>query len=466
MNKLIEIRTEGVPLKDITEFKELQGNLKIMDKNRLDRLMQNIISNGFIAPVFIWQGQIVDGHQRLKALNELFKQGYILTYKGKSVGNKVPFVTINAKDKTEAGKFILTYNSQYGEIVGLDEFLNNFNLNWEDIDSQLMLDKVYDNKFGKGNDKLKEDWVMPPFSVLDTRQQYWHERKDEWYKIMGNTTFTRENVLGTDLISTINSGTSLFDPVLAECIIRWFVPKNGTILNLFAGGVEPNIVAAYKGHKVTGIELRQEQIDHTIRVAKSLQLSPLLNLHCDDIVNMNSILPKNETYDAIFSCPPYYDLEVYDKNDKRDLANKPETEFDTILEKTILESSKKLKANRFAVFVVSEVRNSTTGGYRGLVPKVISWFQKAGLTYYNEIILINSIGTLPFRINNSWQYRKVGRMHQNVLVFYKGAMQEIDKTFDKVRQIGSVHQKILVFYKGEINAIKTEYPSQAQSMDS
>jgi 16S rRNA G966 N2-methylase RsmD len=460
-SKQIEIRTEGLPLKRITEFIAMQGNLKIMDERRLKKLMENIIQNGFIAPVFIWQNNIIDGHQRLKALGMLIQQGYTLCYKGKNVEDKVPFIIINAKDRQEAAKFILTYNSQYGQMVGLDEFLSDFKLNWEDIDGQLMLTNEYNPKFGKSTNKLKENWVMPPFSILDTRQTYWQDRRTEWYNIIGNTaSFTREGALGGDLIGSINEGVSLFDPVLAEIIFKWFCPAKGSVLNLFAGDVEPNIVAAYQGHELTGIELRQEQIEHTIRIANKIQVQNRLNIACDDVLNMDKYA-KDEDYDIIFSCPPYYDLEEYSE-DERDFANKEECDFDSLLQGVINAGAKKLKNNRFAVFVVTEVRRPD-GSYRGFIPKVIRWFESAGLKYYNEIILINSIGTLPFRINKAWQNRKVGKMHQNVLVFFKGKDKNIEKEFDKTRQVGHLHQKVMVFFKGNIENIKREFERQEEN---
>ena len=462
VNKIIQIRTEGLPMKKISEFVALQGGLKVMDERRLNKLIENIIQNGFIAPVFIWQGQIVDGHQRLKALSKLIEKGYALAYKGENVKDMVPYVTINAKDKQEAAKFILTYNSQYGQIVGLDEFLNDFKLNWDDIDNQLMLTTEYNSSYGKSTNKLKDDWVMPPFSILDTRQTYWRDRRNEWYNIMGgvnNASFTREGALGDDLMGSINEGVSLFDPVLAEIIFKWFTPQNGKILNLFAGDVEPNIVAAYQGYSLTGIELRQDQIDHTNRIANKIKVKSKLNVICDDVLNLNKHVKPSE-FDLLFSCPPYYDLEEYSK-DERDFANKSDTDFDTLLQRVINAGSKSLKNNRFAVFVVSEVRGPD-GKYRGFIPKVIRWFEGAGLQYYNEIILINSIGTLPFRINKAWQNRKVGKMHQNVLVFFKGKVKEVEKEFNKSRQVGQLHQKVMVFFKGDIKNIKKEFERQEQ----
>ena len=54
-------------------------------------------------------------------------------------------------------------------------------------------------------------------------------------------------------------------------------------------------------------------------------------------------------------------------------------------------------------------------------PKTIEIMEGAGYKYYNEIILVNSVGTLALRSGKQMQAsRKVGKIHQNVLVFVKG----------------------------------------------
>ena len=43
------------------------------------------------------------------------------------------------------------------------------------------------------------------------------------------------------------------------------------------------------------------------------------------------------------------------------------------------------------------------------------------MMYYNEIILMNVAGSMPMRVNRQFTTsRKVGKVHQNVLVFFKG----------------------------------------------
>ena len=95
----------------------------------------------------------------------------------------------------------------------------------------------------------------------------------------------------------------------------------------------------------------------------------------------------------------------------------------------IKKSCSLLNDNRFVVFVVGEVRDKS-GVYRSFVPDTITAFQEAGMLYYNEMILVNNIASLAMRagkqFNNS---RKIGKQHQNVLVFYKGDPGKIKETF-------------------------------------
>lgn len=58
---------------------------------------------------------------------------------------------------------------------------------------------------------------------------------------------------------------------------------------------------------------------------------------------------------------------------------------------------------------------------------------EAGYIYYNDIILMNSVGTLPMRTGRHMNAgRKIGRRHQNVLVFYKGNPNNIKNNFSEL----------------------------------
>jgi hypothetical protein len=95
-------------------------------------------------------------------------------------------------------------------------------------------------------------------------------------------------------------------------------------------------------------------------------------------------------------------------------------DFFMVYKRILQKTYSKLKNNRFAVIVMGEVRNKK-GQYIGTIPKTIEIMESAGYKYYNEIILVNSVGTLALRSGKQMQAsRKVGKIHQNVLVFVKG----------------------------------------------
>ena len=99
-----------------------------------------------------------------------------------------------------------------------------------------------------------------------------------------------------------------------------------------------------------------------------------------------------------------------------------------------------LKENRFAVFVVGEVRDKKTGAYYDFVPGTIKAFEDAGLKYYNELILLNVAGGKAYTAgHDAKKSRKIAKVHQNILAFVKADADEAAK----------IHENVLVFLKGD-----------------
>jgi len=149
-----------------------------------------------------------------------------------------------------------------------------------------------------------------------------------------------------------------------------------------------------------------------------------------DAAKMDDILSASIKPDLIFTCPPYHDLEQY-TDDMDDLSNMSWGSFKRIYTDIITKALIRLKPNRFACFVVSEIRDEG-GAYKGLVPLTISAFINNGARYYNELILVNVAGSLPIRIAGQFTHRKIGRTHQNILIFYKGDMALIPRHFKDI----------------------------------
>ena len=298
---------------------------------------------------------------------------------------------------------------------------------------------------------LKDRYGWPPFSVLNTISHDWQRRKDEWETLFQDSTVGRDvkryNATPTNTFSARGANAkkaesvSEFDPYLAELMYRWFSREGDTILDPFAGGCVRGVVASVLGRNYYGIDLSRAQIEANVAQISDLQerysnLAGTMRYFGDDA---EKALKYMHEADMVFTCPPYYNLEQYTK-DPRDLSRLPTYEdflhkYSSILHK----SAQCLKDNSFFVIVVSEVRAECRGvensQYLGLVPDTIHILRdKCNLHYYNEIILYNNLGSLPIRAPKQFdRTRKIGRCHQNILVFYKGNLSTIEEKFGKIK---------------------------------
>lgn len=216
------------------------------------------------------------------------------------------------------------------------------------------------------------------------------------------------------------TGTSIFDPVLTELIYSWFVPPSGLILDPFAGGSVRGIVAAKLKRIYVGIELRGEQIAANEKQAEKICVEgDTRPLWIEGDSTNAKELTDGGSFDFIMACPPYADLEQY-SDDPRDLSNMEYVDFAKAYEAIIAAALDLLKPDRFACFVVGDIRDEK-GLYRGLPELTVRCFEEHGGRKYNEAVLVTSVGSLPIRINKQFgKGRKLGKTHQNVLVFVKG----------------------------------------------
>lgn len=318
---------------------------------------------------------------------------------------------------------------------------------------------------GGGAGSLSERFMVPPFSILNAREGRWQERKRQWLALGIKSEIGRgENLLkmsetilepdakkrarlktrpgasgndagrkfgekyqGGDLGGGLSAndpgaGTSIFDPVLCELAYRWFCPAEGLILDPFAGGSVRGIVAAKLGRQYLGHELRPEQCaanrQQAIQICGGDRIAPAWIQ--GDSREIDRTCAQIEA-DFIFSCPPYADLEVY-SDDPADLSTLEYAEFLEAYRLIIAKACARLKNDRFACFVVGDVRDgSKNGAYRDFVGDTTQAFRDAGLDYYNEAILITACGSLAIRAGKQFSAsRKLGKSHQNVLVYLKG----------------------------------------------
>jgi hypothetical protein len=279
---------------------------------------------------------------------------------------------------------------------------------------------------------VAERFTFPPFTVLDARQGEWQDRKRAWVAIgldgeVGRTceganawndlALNPRAAESTQKIAAIGDGPTVFDPVVCELAYRWFCPKGGQVIDPFAGGSVRGIVAGALGRKYWGCDLRAEQIAANAEQAETIPVAVRPEWVCGDSRETVSSAPDA---DLLFTCPPYGDLERY-SDDPLDLSAMSWTGFSVAYRLILHRAAARLKPNRFACFVVGNFRDTSSGFYRDLVGETVAAMREAGLGYYNEAVLVTSVGSASMRVSKQFAAgRKLCKTHQNVLVFCKG----------------------------------------------
>lgn len=405
-----------------------ENNAKLHPREQVNQIIDSIKEFGFNDPIAVNEKMvIIEGHGRMLAAQKMgLKEVPCIVLKGLTPAQEKAYMLAHNK---------LTMNSDFDielleeELKSLknenydllmtgfseDEFKEIFDTNME---SQLLKDRYELEEESKG--ALNRKFIVPPFSVINSSASPWVDLKNKWKNY-----FDSKKGRAKDLIGTMY-GTSEFDGAICEVFYQWFMPTGGgKILDCFSGGVVRGAVAESLGYKYTGFDIRQEQISQNKKICKFLNLSP--KYICDDSRNIEKHNLDND-YDLLFSCPPYADLEVY-SDLEGDISNKEYDEFLKLYEDIIEKFTLKLKDNRFAIFVVGDIRDKQ-GYYRDFISDTVKAFKKAGLNLYNQVIYVEPAGTAPIRAGGQFNSsRKICKIHQNILIFYKGNIRKIKNEF-------------------------------------
>jgi hypothetical protein len=283
---------------------------------------------------------------------------------------------------------------------------------------------------------VAEMFGFSPFSVLDAKGGEWQKRKRAWLKTGIKSELGRldgvETTVATDWMKrgSTESGGSVFDPVLCECIYRWFCPSGGQVVDPFAGGSVRGVVAGMMGLSYWGGELRSEQVYANREQATEIKPPVEPIWVCGDSIDTLSDAPPA---DLLFSCPPYGDLEVY-SNNPRDLSSMDYHVFRAAYSRIILRAVSRMKNDTFACFVVGDFRDRR-GFYRNFVSHTIQAFEESGARLYNEAILTTPLGSAILRCGRIFKAgRKFVKVHQNVLIFCKGDWRKAAKKLGDIEK--------------------------------
>ena len=416
------------------------GSVKPYDRNprrnddAVDAVANSIAEFGFKNPIIVDSDLvIIAGHTRLKAAKKLGLK-------------EVPVVIASDLTAEQARAFRLVDN-RTAELADWDDDLLQ-----EELDA--LMDDFDMEDFGfEGSESadpmkkdikpLKKDFIVPPFSILDTRSADWQARKKEWKSLGIADIDGREDGLTFNIeLGGSTRGTSIFDPVLAEVLYHWFCPPGGTVVDPFAGGLPRGYVASVKGLSYTGMDLSETQVESNRAIYGKIPHGDGSAMWIQgDSRGIDHEIPEASA-DFMLTCPPYFDLEQY-SDDPSDLSAMSYERFTEIYTEIIRKAATRVMDNRFAAVVISDVREQRGGGYRRLCSMTIDAMESAGFRLYNEMVLVECVGTRAYTARQNFRQRKINRTHQDVLVFWKGDIEDL-------------HQRVMVFSKGDPEKIVKE----------
>lgn len=414
-------------MKKLADIVPYANNTKKHDETQIKNVAESIKKYGWVQPLVIDQdGTIVIGHCRALAAERLGMEEVPCVVVSDLTEEEINALRI-VDNKTNESPWDFDLLSAELPEIDLSDF--DFDFGIEDEEEKTEAEYSADDTENK---PLVDRFIVPPFSILDTRQSYWQDRKRQWKDLgiksdVGRDAECMQSSFNEKYGREQQTGTSIFDPVLCELAYKWFCAEGGKIYDCFAGGSVRGIVAAKLGYDYHGIDLRQEQINANIANANEIGVCP--NWYCDDSLNADKYV-ADKSCDLVFSCPPYADLEVY-SDDPRDISNMEYDDFCKVYAEIIAIACRKLKQDRFAVFVVGDVRDKK-GFYRNFVDYTKKCFNDNGCMTYNEAILVDMLGTAMLRANGTFKSRKLVKVHQNVLVFYKGNPKNIKNNFAEI----------------------------------
>lgn len=146
---------------------------------------------------------------------------------------------------------------------------------------------------------------------------------------------------------------SIFNPHLAQMLLSAYCPQDAVIFDPFAGGGTRGIIASAMGFKYYGIEIRKNEVARVLDMRDKLNLDYVINLGDGQTDRFG----KDNFFDFCYTCPPYYDLEVY-SNLENDLSNAATYEdFLVMIYRCLLNVYAALKDGKLAVFVVGNFRD-------------------------------------------------------------------------------------------------------------
>lgn len=225
--------------------------------------------------------------------------------------------------------------------------------------------------------------------------------------------FRKGGRYGSKKDSDVNSQSSLFNPHLAQMILSAYCPPNAKIYDAFGGGGTRGFIASAMGHNYLGVEIRQDEVDR-IR-SQQIKLNTFFDIVCFD---SRFYTIENESFDFSYSCPPYYNLEIYSNLEGDMSSANTYSEFLDMLKDSLKVTYLGLKKGSLAIWVVGNFRDNR-GNLTHFNGDTIRLATEVGFELHDELVFWGASGASYQRVGNFQANRRSVRVHEYIIIFKK-----------------------------------------------
>jgi len=208
---------------------------------------------------------------------------------------------------------------------------------------------------------------------------------------------------------------SVFNPLLGMNILKIYSNINDVVLDPFAGR-DRALITNYMERHYIGYEISPKtftQLNDKIKNWKYRNDSYNIDLYNSDGTKLEK---TTECVDFIFSCPPYWNKEIYEDVSGQISSMKNINDWKNAIYNCGLNCKRLLKSGKYVAIVISDIRNKSK-----FIPLHSHWieeFENAGLVIKD--VIINKTNPMNYAGINGYLRNKImWKTHEYVLIFKK-----------------------------------------------
>lgn len=195
---------------------------------------------------------------------------------------------------------------------------------------------------------------------------------------------------------------SKFNSEYAKNIINFYTTKNCKILDPFSGRTR-QIICKKLGRNYTGFEINPKYSNDTIN---------------DDCINIEKYFNETDKFDFLFTCPPYWNREIY-SDIKGDISNlKTYKLFLVEYQKRFEKCVKFIDDKGLCMIVVADFRDKE---FYSLHYDTIRIFKEFGWNLYDLVILEMNPAARQCYYSQAITNRRTLMTHEYLLIFCKNS---------------------------------------------